>query len=203
MNKLGNNHPLDDVQPLFLKSIDKDPKGAAREFYTFLCRLLASMPPQRFSTADPETRKDLTMQIALHCIRDSFRVLRTYRPMRRPFAVWLRQVAANQITDYFRADRQLTTNEDFSEVAGGGSSGVGLSDERELLVMVCTSMSEMDRYCQLLLQMAADEYLPREMALALRWPAHRSKKISDDLRYCRKKLLNLLSSKGIQRELSI
>jgi hypothetical protein len=45
--------------------------------------------------------------------------------------------------------------------------------------------------------MAADEFTPKEMVKVLRRPPRDNKKVSDDLRYCRRKLRKLLTEMGV------
>lgn len=198
-------HPLSEVFPSFLTELDGNPKQAAERFYDFLSRLLTAVPPSSYTSSCAETRNDLKMQITLHCIRDSFRVLRTYKPLRRPFAVWLRQVATNQIADYYRSRYNSGSDQmphvEMEDITYSRKDNSHRVADRDILAMVTKCLSGMDGYCQLLLQMAADEFHPREMAVALRWPHHRTKKISDDLRYCRHKLVVLLHEQGIREEL--
>jgi hypothetical protein len=48
--------------------------------------------------------------------------------------------------------------------------------------------------------MAAEEWLPREMVVAMGWPKEKARKLSNDLGYCRKKLENLLFQEGLDIE---
>jgi DNA-directed RNA polymerase specialized sigma24 family protein len=127
--------------------------------------------------------------------------------LHRPFSAWLRQVAANQIADYYRSRSQSHFSQKFTnqaEYAPESCEDNGHRiDDQDILVKVTKTLAGMDSYCQLLLQMAADEFRPREMAIALRWPHSRAKKISDDLRYCRRKLVVLLKGQGIREELTL
>jgi hypothetical protein len=72
------------------------------------------------------------------------------------------------------------------------------AEKADLLSKVVGSLSEMDRKCRLLLQMASDEFTIAEMVTALRLPKDQNAKVSDSLRYCRKKLYKLMAKKGIE-----
>ena len=61
-------------------------------------------------------------------------------------------------------------------------------------------ISRLDEKCRLLLEMAADELSIKEMVRLLRLSPDQNKKVSDDLRYCRKKLKKLLGEGGIDIE---
>ena len=70
----------------------------------------------------------------------------------------------------------------------------------DTLGIVRRAVEELGRRCQLLLQMAADGFTPKQMATALRLSPDQNKKITDDLRYCRRQLVDRLSVAGFDRE---
>lgn len=56
----------------------------------------------RFRCSDPQVADDLTAQVFEKALRE----IRSYRPERAPFAVWLFAIARNVHTDHLRASRR-------------------------------------------------------------------------------------------------
>jgi len=67
---------------------------------------------------------------------------------------------------------------------------------REACLTTRRAMDMIDDYCRLLLEMAGDEITPLEMIAILRLPRDQNKKVSDDLRHCRKKLKSIIYEEG-------
>ena len=196
--------------PDFLDELDTHPQRAAEAFYRFTFRLIQVAPPRVLNQLDQGDRDDLVQDVVVYCIRDDFRVLRTYKDVGKPFAAWLFFMIRNRVLDRLksrsRKDRTIVRDRSESSPEGLERSdaevprGADSSDRAsftEVLGVVRRLMQSLDEHCRLLLRMAGDELTPREMTRLLGWPPERSKKVSDDLRYCRKKLFSLLAEKGI------
>jgi DNA-directed RNA polymerase specialized sigma24 family protein len=194
--------------PSFLDRLDNDPDGAFEEFYKLASESLGSVPPRPMSSLNVDDRQDLFHDIVYHCVKDNFRILRRYVNRGRPFIAWLYVVAHHRCMDYirsrgFRPDTASihadSEGKGLEQVLPDPSGTGGRSLEHaEILDAVRKGMRQMGEYCRLLLEMAADEFTPGEMTLVLRLPADQNKKVSDDLRYCRKRLKKWLAHVGIE-----
>ena len=200
---------IDNTWPQFLDQLHADPESAAKNLYNYTIGYLRECPPRIYASIPEDHRPDLAHDVVVHCIKDDFRVLRQYVNRGKPFAAWFYFIVRNTIMDALRkAGRNPETVDLQPDDVGAkhranpgpSSSDVEKQAEfREMLDAVYECMKEIDDYCRLLLRMAADEYLPREMVRVLRWSADKAKKVSNDLGYCRKKLEALL----IERDISI
>lgn len=196
-----NSH--DPSWPAFLNLIDSHPEKGLEEFYLFVTRLLRTSPPRLMYSLNEEDRDDLIQDIVIHCIQDEFRVLRTYKNEGNAFAAWLYFIARNKIIDFLRkTGRQAGPKIDSNPSALRQSNDVSgnREDFGDAVDVVRKCLEKMDEYCRLLLKMAAEEFLPREMVMILGWPAEKAKKVSNDLGYCRKKLSKILSENGLKIE---
>jgi RNA polymerase sigma factor (sigma-70 family) len=193
--------------PSFLNLLDADPDKAFDGFYRFTVAVLTTRPPRPMLSATKEEREDLIHDIVYHCVRDNFRVLRLYRPKGRPFTAWLYVVAHNKCLDWLRVGSQIgKTVSIHGDGTGRGlenvlADRVGNPENRleasEITPIIRNAMGQLGSHCRTLLELAADELTPKEMVLLLGLPVDQNKKISDDLRYCRKKLVRLLEKEGI------
>jgi RNA polymerase sigma factor (sigma-70 family) len=197
----------DESWPDFLNLLDDDPDAAFAAFYKFAFRVLMAVPPRPMRSLGPEDRQDLIHEIVYHCVKNDFRVLRRYTDQGKPFAAWLYATSYHKSLDYLRhRDSQPETVSIHRDPDGKGLENVlfdpaGANGERlefgEILAIVKRSMERLGEHCRLLLEMAADEFTPREMVRVLGLRAQDNKKISDDLRYCREKLKRYLAEAGI------
>lgn len=193
--------------PLFLNLLDDNPDEAFKGFYTFTQKLLKLKPPKGLRSLSETESQDVIQEIVLHCVRDDFRVLRQYKDRGKPFAAWLYMLAHNKCLDVHRkknreADIVSSDSDPTGSNPGIFSADPDISPEqrtrlRSVIGGIRTCMSNMGQYCQLLLQLAADEYVPREMVQVLGLSKDRAKKVSDDLRECRKRLRKLAADQGI------
>jgi RNA polymerase sigma factor (sigma-70 family) len=193
--------------PSFLDLFDSDPDRAFEEFYLLASEVLHVQPPRPMLGLSHEDRQDLAHDIIYHCVKDDFRVLRSYRDQGKPFTVWFYPIAHNKTLDFIRSrGRKPETTSIHEDVDGKGLENV-LSNPKDntgsrieladLLNAVRKAVASLSDYCRMLIEMAADEFTPKEMAQVLRLPADQNKKVSDDLRYCREKLRKRLSTGGI------
>jgi RNA polymerase sigma factor (sigma-70 family) len=193
--------------PHFLDLLDVDPDGAFEAFYRLALDALTNVPPRPMRSLADEDRQDLIHDVIYHCVRDDFRVLRRYVDRGKPFAAWLYAVAHNKSLDYVRGralrpetvsihgDSERRGPENLlSDPSGSGEKRL---EYAEILSTVRDLMKRLGEYCRMLLEMAADEFTPKEMVLVLRLPADQNKKISADLRYCREKLRKQLALAGV------
>lgn len=194
--------------PAFLDLLDVDPEKAFDEFYRYATILLTTQPPHPLQQADADHRQDLIHEVILHCVRGDFQVLRRYENRGRPFAAWLYTIAHHRTSDILRRERRgndcltpIHATSDGPPLEGvlenPGPSSESHAEFAELVDVVKRIMGQIGDYCRLLLELAADEFTPREMVVALRLSAGENKKVSDDLRYCREKLKNRLAEAGI------
>jgi len=193
--------------PTFLDVLDSDPDTAFVDFYRFAVRTLSTAPPRPMRNLSQDDRQDLIHDIIYHCAKDNFRVLRQYVDKGKPFAAWLYVMAHNLCVDHFRSKGRDPDVVSINRNSGGtslenilsnrGSSNGKKSELVELIAIVKKTIKRLDEYCRLLLEMAADEFTPKEMVAVLRLPPDQNKKVSDDLRYCREKLKRRLAEGGL------
>lgn len=193
--------------PPFLSLLDCNPDTAFADFYRFAVRTLTTAPPRAMRGLNQDDRQDLIHDIIYHCVKDDFRVLRQYVDKGKPFAAWLYVMAHNLSVDHFRRRERDPDAVSIHEDSEGASlenilSNQGNNDGKkselaELIAIVKKTIARIDEYCRLLLEMAADEFTPKEMVAVLRLPPDQNKKVSDDLRYCREKLKRRLMEGGL------
>ncbi len=191
--------------PEFLGLLESDPPKAAEMFYTYAFQLLSVCPPRIMRMIEPSEKDDLIQEIAIHCIANDLRVLKTYRRQSVPFEAWFYMVARNKILDHLKmkgrrvqfADPPIDDRDDSGQP---GKQQKQEPEMKDMLNSVETALEDMDRKCRLLLKLAAREFKPSEMARILRLPAEEAKKLSNDLGYCRRKLRDLLASGGMNMD---
>jgi len=192
--------------PPFLDLLNSDPDTAFADFYRFAVRTLTITPPKPMRSLNQDDCQDLIHNIVYHCVKDDFRVLRQYIHKGKPFAAWLYAIAHNFCIDHLRSrsHKEEEASSDITNLIGiisihddGVDKRTGL---KELLAIVRKTIARLSEYCRLLLEMAADEYTPKEIVKMLRLPADQNKKVSDDLRECRRKLKKQLREAGIDIE---
>ncbi|MFH1845664.1 MAG: hypothetical protein ABIF77_20965 [bacterium] len=202
---------LDQSWPPFLDQLDSDPDRAFTDFFRLATAALLTAPPRPMVGLSRADREDLIQDIIYHCAKDRFRVLRRYEDKGKPFAAWFYTIAYRKCFDVYRSPhRQVAPVDSFSDEQAGrvweetavdGNPG---PDEpvawKEAVALTREAMGELDDRCRLLIELAADGYAPREMTVFLGPAGQDNKKISDDLRYCRRRLRNLLVERGIDLE---
>ena len=197
----------DPAWPDFLNYLDRDPDKAFKGFYRFASAALRITPPKLIMSLDSEDREELSGEIIYHCAKEEFRALRQYVNKGKPFAGWFYVLAHNKARDFLRKKgrefKMLSNNPDrhnddiVEALPNPGPNGETTANLSELLSITREALMKLSAYCQLLLKMAADEFTPREMVKALRLAKGQNKKVSDDLRECRRKLIQILANEGI------
>lgn len=190
---------LDDCWPAFLDLLQSDPRKASEQFYVFAKRLLLASPPSILSQIGFASKEDVIHEVVLHCVRNNFRVLRTYRNEGKPFAAWFKRVATRKALELKRAEDGFTHEVPAEQIESRLSAS---AEVRQTILIVNQCLVHMTSKCQILLRSAAEEFTPREIALLMGMPVEDSKKVSDDLRHCRKKLVRLLAEHGVELSFS-
>jgi RNA polymerase sigma factor (sigma-70 family) len=188
--------------------LNSDPKKACEFFYVYAKRLLIASPPYVMKAVPTREQDDAIHDIIVHCVKDNFRVVRTYRNNGKPFAWWLKRVATRKILEWIRSRRNVPVL--ISAFGNGQETHFEPEDPqpaapvetKEILRVTNQCIALLALKCQILLRSAAEEFTPREMALMLGLSSKDSKKISDDLRHCRKKLVRLLTERGFDPTLN-
>jgi DNA-directed RNA polymerase specialized sigma24 family protein len=196
----------DSMWPNFLNKLDSNPDTAFREFYKLAYYVYNTTPPIPLRNLPSEESEELKDDIIYHCVKDNFRVLRLYQSKGKPFAAWFYTLASNKCRDYLRKKgRQpetvpIDSNPDNLSLAdilhNKNENSEYKIDFADFISITKKAISQLEEYCKLLLEMAADEFTPKEMVLVLRLPKDQNKKVSDDLRECRRRLTNLLAQDG-------
>jgi len=187
-------HQLTDAWPGFLDCLETDPDRAWKEFHEFTWRALRAVPPPVFRDLDPAVQEDLIADIVVRCAENEFRLLRGYRNQGIPFAGWLGRIVRNRALDWIRREGNRP---EFQTGSPQDHDIPGLIDQKNLMATVSDCLGRIRGRCRLLLVAAADGLKPREIAVVLGLPEDSGKKISDDLRYCRRTLRQLLEESGL------
>lgn len=189
--------------PDFIDLLNTDSKQASDLFALWVKRKLSESPPRKIYSVAADDRQDVIQDIILHCINDDMKVLRQFGDHGRPFEAWFYWVARNKILDYLRKRRSGIQTTSVSISFDGGVESIAVpqvspdSNLDSILRITNDCIKELGQKCRILLRMAGDEFRPREMARLLRMPKEKAKNISSDLRYCRKKLQELIKSRGV------
>jgi len=192
--------------PSFLDLMDDNPKEAASKFYLFAAKLLRVVPPKLFRNLNKEDQEDIIQNIVIHCIKDEFRVMRTYQNKGKPFAAWLYIISHHKIIDFLRKQgHEIPYETETADSPENVSENPGIEalfnvEHKEALEAVRMCLIEIGTKCRLLLKLAAKEFRPREMVRVMGFSAEQAKNVANDLAHCRKKLANLLWQKGIKIE---
>jgi RNA polymerase sigma factor (sigma-70 family) len=166
-------------------------------------RQLRDYPPAIMRSLGEAEREDLIQDVILHCTEDKLRALKSYRNTGRPFSVWLYFITRNRTLDFLRREGRMARfrdelTADHADISTDGNLGPEQSNSvKVVLVKVADGLRGLDQKCRILIGFAADEYAPREIALALGLTPDHAKKISDDLRHCRRKLRDYIESQGV------
>ena len=196
------------TQPHFLDLIETDPLACAASFYRYAMGFFETAAPRLLKSLEPHDAEEVRSRIVLHCIRDDCRVLNEYREVEGPFAGWFAILCLNKTKDYLKElgrYRETVVSagdhepHDYTSNPRADAHSPDLTVESgEKLRIVRECIGRLDHYCRLLVRMAAEEFKPREMVRVLRWPQNKAKKVSDDLRYCREKLRQLLTERHVE-----
>lgn len=197
--------PVGQGRPAFLDDLTRDRDRAFRDFYSFAWKLLTVSPPGTFRDLCAADREALISDVIFHCVKDDFRVLRTYRG--GSFAGWLLAIARNRTLDDFRRRARRkeapfpSDDPEEEEPRRQIQSREPLQDQRtewsEYLECARHCISAMSRKCQILLWASGEGLRPQEIQCLLGSGPGSNKAISDDLRYCRERLKALLLKEGL------
>jgi RNA polymerase sigma factor (sigma-70 family) len=148
-------------------------------------------------------KESLISDIIYHCVRDDFAVLRKYDDLGYPFEAWLYKIAHRIVLDWLKRKKREKELSRSSDDKDPNDCSIELADHHghsqpllEMVRQVKALIPLLGKNCQLLLKLAAEEYTPKEMALVLQLSSDQNKKVSDDLRYCRQRLKNLMWERG-------
>jgi DNA-directed RNA polymerase specialized sigma24 family protein len=192
--------------PEFLDLMDSDSVSARAELHIFAHRVLADCRGLLLPISSQQDRDDLISDLVnFHLCDDNFRVLRKYQNTGRPFAAWLYVVAHNFARARARSIRQGVreqncTYEEIDRLADGSKSTLSHDQKRvaqRALELTKVCLTKASPKCKALLSLAADELAPQTIALLVYQDAGLNKKVSDDLRFCRSRLLDCLSGQGV------
>jgi DNA-directed RNA polymerase specialized sigma24 family protein len=197
-----STHILEQEWPEFLDRLDADPSRAFEEFYLFARKLVSICPPHALAEIPQASREDVVHDVILSCCRDDFRVLRRYRKLGKPFALWFSFVVRNRVRDRLRTQRGrerlgATSRERNAETRREEVSPARVAGARVLFERVKVHIEELGEVCRILLLGAAEGRHPRDLVALLGWPDSWNKKASDELRRCRRRLRARLEAAGL------
>ena len=174
-----------------MADLESSVSSAADKFARWAYLLLNHSPFAELRRLSPELREDIIEEIIIHCVRDDCRILKKYHKTSSSFLSWFFTVARNKAIDILRkpAYRQESTE---TEAPDPSITAEERSELKNLVEKVWNYVSKLREKCQLLLKLAAEEYTPMEMTIAMGLPPSRNKQVADDLRYCRRQLIDLL-----------
>lgn len=190
------------MDPGFLQQLDDKPTAALESFYAYATRFLGTRPPRELRMLSPEDREDVVQEFIVHCSQADFRVLRSYQPGRVPFSAWFYYIARNHTIDWGNKQRRRLAREhpepdSFDEWYPAGDPGPERElAARELWKAVEQRLSRLGGRCRALLLGAAEGLKPRELVRLVGCTESENKRVSDDLRYCRRKLIDALVQDG-------
>ncbi len=195
---------LADPWPSFMDWLDANPEKAWEELYVYAWRLVQLRPPAIFRSLSEEDQADLFQKLLFDLREDDFRRLRSYENKGRAFASWFWTVLRNRTRDCMKYE-QHRRHEDLSELLEALESSEPdpevQAELAELLRQVEVALEHLSPQCQLLLKAAAEGYTPQELQILLGAGPSENKKLSDQVRYCRRKLTEQLERTGISVEL--
>jgi DNA-directed RNA polymerase specialized sigma24 family protein len=197
-----STHILEQEWPEFLDRLDSDPSQAFEEFYLVARKLLSVCPPRILAEIPRDIREDVVHDIILSCCRDDFHVLRRYRRLGQPFALWFSFVARNKVRDRLRTRRgtdwlKTTGPEAEADLPDREASPARVAGARVLYERVKAHVEILGEICKILLLGAAEGRRPRDLVGLLGWPDSWNKKASDELRRCRRRLRRRLEAEGL------
>lgn len=197
----------DPAWPGFLDELDRNPDNVQIEFYKFTRAVLELNPPKYMRYLVSDEQEDVFSETFLFCIKDDFAILRTYINKGKPFAGWFYTILNNKVIDFLRAKSRKPEvnpvnpdhgNDDFLDFQPAPNPDpVKIIEFKRILATTNEAIKQLSENCQLLLTLASDGLRPREIVKILRFNPDKNKKVSDDLRECRRKLRKLLADKGV------
>ncbi len=189
---------LDEPWPYFLDLLDSSPAEAWEGFYAYAWRLVQLQPPRPLRSLPEEEREDLLADIIQDFQESNFRLLRTYENEGKPFSAWFWRTLWNRAVDrlkYLKRRRHEGLDDGYQAT---GTLPDRLAEARDMLDHVRSALTRLSPQCQLVLQAAAEGYTSRELQVLLQLPRDENKKLSDQLRYCRRRLVDELAQLGIE-----
>jgi RNA polymerase sigma factor (sigma-70 family) len=187
-------HDLDSPWPGFLDLLDKDPRSALEGLHTYSWKLFEARPPAILRRLDTADREDRIADLVLGCCQDNFCKLRKYQNIGKPFAAWLSTVLVRQVFDWLRSQRSV---EELTDAVGATEDEPPMALSDGIVECLNRCLGRLPDKCQKYLTYAAEGMKPREIAALLRLPKGENKSVSDDLRYCMKKLREDLLKEGV------
>jgi len=191
----------------FLLKLQTDREEAFAGFYAFAVRFLLYYPPAEIQNIDKDNKMDLIHDIVYHCVKDDFRVLKQYvKRANTNFAAWFYVTARNKCRDILKSKEYKYNGISYDNDCNDNvirklkSSNMSPEEEAELneiIDLVETKISEMDEKCRKLLSLSAYGLKPIDIVAILRQPRSNNKKLSDEIRYCRKKLIDKLQEENV------
>ncbi len=187
--------------PDFLNELQTDLDAAMAGFYSYAIQQLRCETPKPLRYIPAHLQCDAVSDFIVHCFKDDLCVLKRYVNKGRTFAGWLHLVATNFFISWIR--RNLNPRYSFVEFDPENSTGrrtSGLDEQFELsdlLEKISRIIGRLGEKCRLLLKLAAEEFEIKEIVTLMRYPKVANVKISNDLRYCRKKLVAELGKEGV------
>lgn len=191
--------------PWFADGGDSNPNARMADLEAYAAAFFRANRLSVTGSFTPDELADFRRDIVLHCVRDSFRVLKSFVAADASFDAWFCTVCINKAKDYLKSRarfERVITLQDTDMIGNAHDPSPARSPEEEarlrrVLDQVNEAIGRLDRYCRLLIRMEGEEFRPREMVRVLRWPESKAKKVSNDLAKCRERLKNLLAEKGI------
>jgi RNA polymerase sigma factor (sigma-70 family) len=200
---------LQECWPDFLDLIDSNPNKANDSFARYLCKIFSIWIPPRLRGFPKDRHLDFTQDCYIEFTKNNYRKLRLYQNRGKPFASWFLVACSNLAQDWAAKSRNIESDP-MPQIAGNDeatdelwnviitkAAGPKPDQEtgaiwKELLRIASSFMKELDRRQQLLLTLSAEGYEPREIVKLLGESPERNKAISDDIRYARSKLRQML-----------
>jgi len=198
------DHVLQQSRPGFLDKLEINPADAAEEFSRFAYKVMQILPPHIIRPLSREEQHDIIQEIIIHCLDRNLRVLKSYCDQGLPFTKWFLTVAYKKAYDILRQrSKYIARNpsmEDgemhFDPPTKTDDGPLRRTIAGQLLERVGRILGTMKKKCQILIKAAAEGYTMAEMAVMIGLSSTENKKVSNDLRACRQRLIQLWERAG-------
>lgn len=206
-------YSLNEVWPSFLDPL-VNAADAAEDFAKFAWHVLYTVPPSCLSRIKPDEREDLVQAVITHCLDRNFKKLATLRNKKnqfetekKPFRRWLATVAIHLFIDQKRKPPAKIDRNTVSVSPDGTDISSLLPDNepdpseilqhKETLLHVEECFKQLNLKCRIMIFAAIEGHSYSQIAVLLGLDPTDTKKISNDLNYCRDRLAQLVDREGI------
>ena len=205
-----NPNSFDESSPAFLALIrDRNPQKLGEGISAFAGEAYLELRahPKVFPWGS-FSQDDAIQEVILHFISSNCAKLKRYRDEGKPFRSWFNVVATRKIYDLIRQNKAeqernldfAAANPDFNWVEEVPSKDLGGNFENWDVLLwrkIEECVKKLTAKCKALILLAAGESDFERRKIMMGCPEKTNKQMSDDLRFCRKRLRACLENEGI------